>query len=78
VEQNEIVIKKLSIAGRNVLETFQVQNPYAMGPNGDTENDLTWGDGHIPYNQLSSVLNVAVAGFAQPYAYGDSNCTLIS
>ena len=49
-----------------------------MRPHGDIENGLTWDDGHIPYNQLSSVLNEAVAGFAHLYAYGDSKWTFIS
>ena len=62
--QNETIVKELSIAGRNVLETFQFQSPYAKRPHGDRENGLNWDDGHIPYNQLFSVLNEAVAGFA--------------
>ena len=49
-----------------------------MRPHGKSENDLNWDDGHIPFNQLSSVLNEVVAGFAHLYAYGDSKCTLIS
>ena len=76
--QNETVVKELSIAGHNVFETFQFQIPYAMRPHGNRENGLNWDDGHIPYNQLSSVLNEAVAGFAHLYAYGDSKCTWIS
>jgi len=47
-----------------------------MRPQGDGENYLNWDDGHIPYNPLSSDLNVAVAGFAYLYACGDSGCTL--
>jgi hypothetical protein len=76
--QNETVVKELSIAGHNVLETFQFQSPYTMRPHGNSENGLNWDDGHIPYNQFSSVLNESVAGFAYLYAYGDSKCTLIS
>ena len=49
-----------------------------MGPCGESENCLNWDDGHITYNQLPSVLNEAVAGFAHLYAYGDSKSTLIS
>jgi len=41
-------------------------------------NGLKWDDGRIPYNQLSAVLNEAVAGFAHLYGYGDSKCILIS
>ena len=75
---NETVVKELSIAGRNVLETFQFLSPYAIRPHGHGENGLNLDDGHIPYNKLSAVLNEAVAGFAHLYAYGDSKCTLIS
>ena len=70
--------KELSIAGRNVLENFQFQSPYAMRPHGDSENGLNWDGVHILYNQLSSVLNEAVAGFAHFVAYGDCKYTLIS
>ena len=71
-------VKESSIAGRNVNETFRFQSPYAMRPHGDSENGLNWDDGHNSHNQLSSVLNEAVTGFAHLYAYGDSKCTLIS
>jgi hypothetical protein len=77
-KQNDTLVKELSIDGRNVLETFQFQSSYAMRPHGDSENGLNSDDGHIPYNQFSSVLNEAVAGFAHLYAYGDSKCTLVS
>ena len=49
--QNETVIKELYIAGDNVLGFFQFLCPYGMRPHGDSENDLNWDDGHIPYNQ---------------------------
>jgi hypothetical protein len=68
---------ELYIACRNVLDTIRFQSPYTMSPHGDSENGLNLDGGHIPYNQLSSVLNEAVAGFAHLYAYGDSKCTLI-
>ena len=31
-KQNESVVKELSIANHNVLETFQFQSPYGMRP----------------------------------------------
>ena len=34
--QNEAVIKELSIAGHNVLETFHFQSPYTMRPHGNS------------------------------------------
>ena len=49
-----------------------------MRSHGNSENGLNWDDGHIPYTQLSSVLNDAVAGFAHLYAYEDSKCRMIS
>ena len=49
-----------------------------MRPHGESENGVNLDDGQIPHNQLSLVLNDAVAGFAHLYAYGDSKCTLIS
>jgi hypothetical protein len=49
-----------------------------MRPHDNSVNGLNWDDGHIPYTELSSVLNEAVAGFAHLYAYGDSKFTLIS
>ena len=75
--QNETVLKELSIAGRNVLKTFQFQNPYAMRPHGESKRSIM-GRFTYPYNQLFSVLNDAFAGFAHSYAYGDYKCTLIS
>ena len=75
---NESIIKDLSMAVVNVLETIEFLSPYVMRTHGDTENGLNWEDGHIPYNQLTAVLNEAVAGFEKLYAYGDSKCTLIS
>jgi len=76
--QNETVVKEMSIAGRNVRETFQVQSPYGMRLHSDSENGLNWDDGHIPYNQLHSAMNEDVTGFAHLHAYGDSKRTLIS
>jgi len=76
--KNEAVVKELSIAGRNVFETFQFQSPYPTSPHGDGENGLNCDNGHIPYNQLSTVLNEANAGFTYLYAYGDVKCTFIS
>jgi hypothetical protein len=71
--QNETVVKELSISGHSVLENFQIQSPYEMRPHGDSENGLNCDDGHIHFNQLSSVLNEAVAGFVHLYVYVDSN-----
>jgi hypothetical protein len=51
--QNETIVKELSIAGENVLETFQFES-IAIRPHGDTEKRSNLGRyGHIPYNKLS-------------------------
>ena len=57
---------------------FRFLSPYGTRPQEDTGNCLNWDVGHIPHNQLSAVLNEAVAGFAHLYANGGSKCTLIS
>ena len=46
--QNETIIKELSFAGENVLETFQFLIPYAMRPHGDTEKIQIWTIGISP------------------------------
>ena len=76
--RNEAIIKEVSIAGENVLETFHFQSPYAMMLHGDTENGLNLDDGHIPYHKLSTVQSEAVAGFAHLYGYGESKYKLLS
>ena len=42
--QNETVVKELSIAIHNVLETFQFQSPYTTRLHGIYENGLNWDD----------------------------------
>ena len=76
--QNEAVIKELSNAGENALETFHFQSNYALGPNGDEENGLNRNDGHVAYNQFNMVLSGAVAGFAHLYGCGESKGRLLS
>ena len=38
--QNETVVKEMSVAGSNVLGTFQFESRYAMRPHGNSENGL--------------------------------------
>ena len=59
----ETVLKELSIAVENVLETFHFEIPYAMTPHGDIENGLNFDDKIITYHQLSTFLSEALAGF---------------
>lgn len=37
---NEIVVKEISIAAKNVLHTLHFQSPYPMNPHGSEENGL--------------------------------------
>ena len=68
--QNEVIVKELSIAAKNVLHTFHFRSPYTMHPHGSAENGLNWDDGIIPYNHLETALSEAVAGYAHLYSYG--------
>ena len=70
--QDEIIIKELSLAAKNVFHTFHVQSPYGMTSHGSDENGLNWDDGHIPYIQLETFLSESVEGFAHIYSYGVS------
>jgi hypothetical protein len=51
--QNEIVVKKLAVAGQNLSELFRFESPYAMAALSSDENGLNWDDGHIPYHKCS-------------------------
>jgi hypothetical protein len=75
---DDTIVKELSIAGHGVFNTFLFQSPYAMHPHGSAENGRSWDDGHIPYNQLYTVLSEAVAGYAHVYSYGAAKCKVIS
>jgi len=76
--QNEAIIKKLSIAAKNVLHTFYFQNPYTIHPHCSAENGLNWNDGFIPYNQLETALREAGAGYARLYSYGIEKCKFLA
>jgi len=58
--QDEVIVKELSLAAKNVIHTFNFQSPYGMTPHGSDENGLNWDDGHIPYRQLETVLSESV------------------
>ena len=75
--QNEIVVKKLSVAAA-VSETFRFKSPYNMASQGSDENRLNWEDGHIAYHELYTVGSEAVVGFAHLYAYGVSKCKFLT
>jgi hypothetical protein len=75
---NEPIVKELSIATKDVVETFHFRSPYAMYPHGSEENGLHWGDGNIEYDPLHVVLGEAVANFAHLYSFGASKCKFLS
>ena len=76
--QDEVVIKELSLAAKNVVHTLHFQSRYAMRTHGSAENGLNWDDGHIPYRQLEIVLGETVAGYAHLYGYGVEKCKFLS
>jgi hypothetical protein len=75
---NEIVVKELAVAGKNVSESFRFESPYAMADHGSDENGINWDDGHIQYHKLFTVLSEAVANFAHLYCIGTTKCKLLS
>ena len=75
--QNEIVVKKLSVAAA-VSETFRFKSPYNMASQGSDENRLNWEDGHIAYHELYTFASESVAGFDHLYAYVISKCKLLT
>jgi hypothetical protein len=40
--QEEIIVKELSIAAEDVIQTFHFQSPYGMQPHGSEANGLNW------------------------------------
>jgi len=75
---NELVIKELAVVSDGVVQTFLFRAPYHMEPNGCEENGLNWIDGFIPYDQLFTVLNEAVAIYDHLYAMGDVKCQILN
>jgi L-ribulose-5-phosphate 3-epimerase UlaE len=69
--QGEEIIKELSVAGENVIETFHFKSPYHMSPHSSPENGLSWDDGLVEFVELYDTLSEAVSGFAHLYAYGE-------
>ena len=76
--QNEIVVKELAVAGKNVSESFRFESPYAMAAHSSDENELNWDDVFIPYHKLFTVLSEAVANFAHLYSIGTTKCKVLS
>ena len=66
--QNEIV-KEVSVAAENVIETFHFKSPYPMKAHGSDKNGFSWGDGQLDYEKLRATISEAVSGYAHLYAY---------
>ena len=76
--QNEIIVKELSVASRNVTDSIRFKSPYNMPTHGSDENELNWDDGHINYHELFTVASEAVGGFAHFYSYGVTKCKILA
>ena len=74
----EPIVKKLALVSDGVIQTFLFKAPYPMHAHGSDENGLNWDDGHIPYDQLCSVLNEVTAPFDHLYAYGTVKCEILN
>ena len=75
---NELVITELTVVSDRVIPTFLFRAPYHVGPHGSEENGLNWNDGFIPYDQLFTLLNEAVAIYDHLYAMGNDKCQLLN
>ena len=62
--QDEVIVKELSLTAKNVIHTLHFQSPYGMTRQGSDDNGPNWDDGHIPYRQLETVSSESVAGYA--------------
>jgi len=76
-EQNEVV-KEVSVAAENVIETFHFKSPYPMSAHGSDENGLSWADGQLDYAKLPETIREAVSGYAHLYAYGTAKTKFLS
>ena len=74
----EPIIKELALVSDGVIQTFLFKAPYPMHAHGSEENGLNWDDGHIPYDQLYSILNEVAAPFDHLFAYGTVKCGILN
>jgi len=68
--QNEEVVKEVSVAAENVIETFHFKSPYPKTAHGCDKNGLSWADDQLDYDKLHETISEAVSGYARLYAYG--------
>ena len=60
----EPIVKELAQVGDDgAIDTFLFRAPYPMHAHGSEENGLNWDGGHIPCDQLHTVLNEVAARF---------------
>jgi len=62
--QCEILCKELSVAAKNMINSFRLKSPYNMTSHGSGENGLNWEDRLFAYHDLYMVVSEVVAGFA--------------
>jgi len=74
----EDIVKEISLAGEDVIQTFHFKSPYQMAPHGSKVNGLSWDDGHLEYDRLYTTLKEAVSGYAHLYAYGDEKTKILT
>ena len=60
--QNEVV-KEVSVAAENVIETFRFKPPHTMTAHGSDKNGLSWSDGQLDYEKLRATISEAVSGY---------------
>ena len=74
----EEVIKEISVAAENVLDSFLFLPPYSMDARSSESNGLSWDDGFISYSQLTQILAEATSNFAHLYAKGTDKCDFLT
>jgi hypothetical protein len=74
----EELIKEVSVASENVIETFRFLPPYSMSAHSSEDSGISWDDGIIAYSALFQTLTEATTNFAHRYAKGTAKCTLLS
>jgi hypothetical protein len=66
--QNEEIVKEVSVAAENVIETFHFKSQYPMTAHGSEKNGLSWAGGWIDYDTLRKTICETVSGYAHLYA----------
>jgi len=72
------VVEELSVASKNLQDSFRFRSPYSMTSHGSDENRLNWEDGNKAYHDLYTVVSEALAGFAYLYSYGTTKCKFLT